>query len=84
MSGYVIQKRESCPGCNGTGRKDVRADNITGQVATDKTCSMCVDGSIYTEFDLAVELGDFGLIARGGTGKSVAQCDNATASARSS
>lgn len=68
MSDYVIQKRESCPRCNGTGRKDVPADNITGDLATDRTCSMCEDGSIYTEVDLAVALGDFGLIARGGPG----------------
>ena len=68
MSDYVIQKREACPRCNGTGRKDVPKNTTTGELATDKNCSMCNDGSIYTQVDLAVALGDFGLIARGGPG----------------
>ncbi len=67
MSDYVIQKREVCPRCNGTGRKPVTVDKQSDLVR-DKTCSMCKDGSIYTEVDLAVALGDFGLIERGGPG----------------
>ena len=67
MSDYVIQKREVCPRCNGTGRRTVPVDKKIDLVR-DKQCSICKDGSIYTEVDLTVALGDFGLIERGGPG----------------
>lgn len=67
MSDYVIQKREACPRCNGSGR-ETGPLGLTKDQADDVTCHMCKDGSVYTEVDLAVALGDFGLIARGGPG----------------
>ena len=67
MSEYVIQKREACPRCNGTGRETVSVDRKSDLV-NDNPCPICRDGSIYTEVDLAVALGDFGLIERGGPG----------------